>query len=121
MCNDAPTSCSQFDLVVVNDPADLATQDHLHDALMKHVLNTSLHHHVPPMLHLPDLQQFISVASGIKVELSESAARLLKAFYIASRKVRVSMSYGTDIPTKALSSLYVDEVYSRSAGHFTPK
>lgn len=102
-----PFLCSHFDLVVVNDPADLATQDHLHDVLMEHVLNMSLNHCVESMLHLPDLQQFLSVASGIEVELSETAAELLKAFYVASRKVRVSMSYGTDIPIKALSSLYV--------------
>lgn len=97
--------CSQFDLVVVNDPADLATQDYLHEKLMKHALSLSIGDYVEPVLDLPDLQQFLSVVSGIEVELGDSAATLLQAFYVASRKVRVSMSYGTDVPIRALNSL----------------
>ena len=92
----------------MNDPADLATQDHLHDVLMEHILNSGTNRHCAEhVLQLPDLQQFLSVASQLEVELTENAAKLLRAFYIASRKVRTSVSYATDIPIKALSSLCV--------------
>lgn len=103
--------CSHFDLVIANDPADLATQDHLHDMLMEHVLNLAINHQCAEhLLHLPDLKRFLNVAASIEVELGENAAELLKAFYIASRKVRTSLSYATDIPIKALSSLCVCNV-----------
>lgn len=98
-------TCSQFDLVVVNDPVDTATQDYLHEKLMEHTLNLSISDHLEPLLDLPDLQQYLSVASAIDVELGDSAAKLLQAFYVASRKVRISISYGTDIPIRALNSL----------------
>ena len=84
---------------------DLATEDHLQDVLMSHMLDRSMHHCSRAILQQQDLQQFLTIASGIEVELSAGAAELLKAFYIASRKVRVSMAYGIDIPIRALSSL----------------
>lgn len=96
-------------MVVVNDPIELSSQDHLHDQMMNHALNKSINQYCEPMLHQADLQKFLTAISGIEVELSQSASDLLKAFYIASRKVRVSTSYGTDIPIRALSSLYVDK------------
>lgn len=98
---------SQFDLVLVNDPADLATQDHLHDMMMDHVFSKCTHQHSKSVLPLEELQHFINFALEVEVELTEEAAELLKAFYVASRKVRVSMSRGADVPLKALNSLYV--------------
>lgn len=101
---------SQFGLVVVNDPSDLSTQDHLHDVMMSHVMNRSRSHCPDPLLSQADLQQYLSIASGIEVKLSDSASELLKAFYVASRKVRASSTHGTDVPIGALNSMYVCRV-----------
>lgn len=99
---------SQFDLVIVNDPMDLSTQDHLHEIMMCHIMNKSKCHDLEtPMLLLTDLQQFLNAASSIDVKISESASDLLKSYYAASRKVRTSISHGTDVPIGALSSMYV--------------
>lgn len=98
---------SQFGLVVINDPIDLYAKETLHDIMMTQVLNTSKGSLSWPMVQLADLQQFITIASQIEVELSVSASELLKAFYVASRKVRASASHGTDIPIKSLHSMYV--------------
>ena len=41
------------------------------------------------------------------MELTPSAKQLLKAFYLASRRVRVSGVYSTDMPISALDSMCV--------------
>lgn len=86
---------------------DLSTKDHLHDVMMSCILDRSKNKFSEPMLPQGDLQQFLNVTSSIQVKLSDSASELLKTFYVTSRKVRASASYGTDVPIKALDSMYV--------------
>lgn len=102
-------SYSQFDLVVVNDPMDVSTQDHLDDVMMHHTINKSKRHDLEtPVLVLTDLQLFLEAASSIvDVKMNGSASELLKSYYAASRKVRISVSRGTDVPIRALNSMYV--------------
>ena len=46
-----------------------------------------------------------------------SAKRLLKAFYLASRRVRVSGVYSTDMPISALDSMCVIGGHSYRSMH----
>ena len=55
--------------------------------------------------HILPLLQFLLVSSALPVSLTLAAQQLLKAFYLASRRVRVSNLYGTDIPVSALDSM----------------
>lgn len=55
--------------------------------------------------HTFPLLQFLLVSSALPVSLTPAAQQLLKAFYLASRRVRVSNLYSTDIPVSALDSM----------------
>lgn len=95
--------CSQFELVVINDPSDLLAKENLHEVMVKHTLATSRGHVSSPLILPAELQRFLENISHVKVTLTDSASELLKAFYIASRKVRISASRGIDMPIKALN------------------
>ena len=87
----------------MNDPVDECTRDHLHDIMMDYTLK---HEHTKSSgICLMDLQQLLKIASSIEVTISEDASELLKSYYTASRKVRVSVSHSTDVPIGALNSM----------------
>ena len=93
--------------MVVNDPTDIATQDHLHDTMMDHVMNNARNCCADPVLSYADLHLYLRNVSQLEVELCEDASELLKAFYVASRRVRFSSSHGIDVPIRALNTMYV--------------
>ena len=51
------------------------------------------------------LLQYLQVAGGVAVGVASSARQLLRSFYLASRRVRVSSIYCTDMPITALESM----------------
>ena len=89
-------------MVVINDPTDVSAKENLHDTMMNRALNLSRGHVYRHKISLADFRQFLMIASQIEVELSDDASKLLQSFYVASRKVRVSIAHGTDMPIKAL-------------------
>ena len=49
--------------------------------------------------------QLLAVAHALDVELSHRARRLLRSFYLGSRRARVGSRYGTDMPLSALDTM----------------
>ncbi len=70
---------------------------------MSHTINISH----KELVSYADLHHYLKNVSLINVELNENTSDFLNAFYVASRRVRTSIPHGTEIPTKALKSLYV--------------
>lgn len=97
----------------MTDPVDLDTQDYVHDLIMCHTINTAKTRSAcDSVLHHTDLYQYLRIAATIKVELVDEASDLLRAFYVASRRTRVSSSHGPDVPIRALKSMYVYNLIS---------
>jgi len=95
-----------FSLVVLTDPPDLDTKEHVNDLLMMHALSGSRNDMAEPdTLSLVDLKQYLNIIISIEVELLKEASDLLKAYYMASRRARSSSISGPDVPIRTLKSL----------------
>ena len=95
-----------FGLVVLTEPPDLDTRDHINNLLMIHALSGSKND-LPESdaLSLVDLKQYLNIVMSIEAELLEEASDLLKAYYMASRRARSSSFCGPDVPIRTLKSL----------------
>ena len=77
------------------------SHSHLHQVHTPHPSHSS---HLPSSSSL----QLLASVSGVAVALSPACQQLLRAFYLASRRVRASSLHGTDMPVNALDVMSVE-------------
>lgn len=87
-------------MVIVCDSADVIARDQVELLMVDHFLKRCKLVDKQKLLN-KDIKTFLKVASSIDVELS-NGSELLKAFYLASRRVR-----GSDVPISAIDCMYV--------------
>ena len=104
--------------MVTTDAVDLDTQDHVDDIMMQHTITTARTRSCDTIttartrsydgvLSQTELRQYLRQAAATEVELLDEACDLLRAFYVASRRVRVCPPHGPDMPIRSLKAMYV--------------
>eukprot|EP00731_Ephydatia_muelleri_P031913 Em0023g420a len=92
-------------LFIATDPSTLESEDYLAELLAVHILSAATGCETEVAFTDCDFKTLLLVASQVHPVVSDEARNLIKAFYLASRTVRVSAVYGTDVVKSALDTM----------------
>lgn len=93
-------------LVVDVDCPNQGTEELVTKLLTQHTLHQATGCTPQTLLCLDDLRQYLGLVGGATVAISPAASHLLQVFYQASRRVRTSSIYSTDVPVTAKDTMY---------------
>ena len=99
------TLAQQIALFVATDPPSLESDDHLVELLTAHVLDSAMGVDRDVAFTDCDFKMWLQIASQVQPVVSDGARNMIKAFYLASRHVRVSPMHGTAVVKSALDSM----------------
>ncbi len=92
-------------LVIQVDGPSEAVEELVSHLLTEHTLSQATGRAARPPLDLDALRQYLDVVGRRSVAVSPAANQLLQAFYQASRRVRTSSIYCTDMPVTARDTM----------------
>ena len=95
----------QIALFVATDPPSQESEDYLAEILTHHMLGAAMEVDRDVVFSDDDFKTLLRVASQVRPVVSKGARNMIKAFYLASRNVRMSSVYGTDVVKSALDSM----------------
>lgn len=95
-------------LFIATDPPTMESEDYLAELLAVHMLSAAMGGETEVAFTDCDFKTLLLVASQVHPVVSDEARNLIKAFYLASRSVRVSAAYGTDVVKSALDTMQVN-------------
>ena len=100
-------------LVVCVDSPSAVMEEQLSQLVTQHILERASGLPVQSPLAMDDLRQFLRVIwdGERRVGINWAAQQLLQAFYQASRRVRTSSVYCTDMPATAKDTMYAHMVH----------
>ncbi|XP_072040224.1 minichromosome maintenance domain-containing protein 2-like isoform X2 [Amphiura filiformis] len=102
-----------FSLTVSCSSSDRSKDDYAEQCLLHHTLRQAISDEdgddqfqdAECLLDMQDLKQFLKHVSHIEVKLSVAAKRLIKGYFVASRRVRSSGVHGMPFPQAAVHTL----------------
>ncbi|XP_062511134.1 minichromosome maintenance domain-containing protein 2-like isoform X2 [Corticium candelabrum] len=99
----------RFGLLVFTDEENVSTDTWAEQQLTEHLLGLSTMSSIPDSNPFPvndrDIVQLLYRAAFLKSTFCASALELIRAFYLASRRIRGSSVHGTDISVTALHAM----------------